>query len=248
MPELIRRLLLRCPQCCRVLPRHLRCRGTGRNTISEHGGGATGEEQWTRRFYGLLRRLEADLWLTTKGAKATRLAMRSAQSTNQLPRGGARWASRCPVPSLFLVASTKSDSGMWRRVCRRGRLALPRRVAPHAGCFSDSRLPKTEPRPHARAPAGPAVRRCGSWQCPGPPPARASAAGVPAGGGQAGISGRRLGPRASSGLSTPKAGAWRRRAFGPSPSAPPLALASKPMWQTGGWTVRAGCAVKGRGA
>ncbi len=188
MLALIRRLLLRCPQCCRVLPRNLRCRGTGRSTISEHGGGATGGEQWTRRGYGPLRRLEADVWLTTKGAIATRLAMRSAESTNQLPGGGARLASRCPVPSLFLVASTKSDSGMWRRVCRRGRLALPRRVALHAGCFSDSRLPKTESRPHTRAPAGPAVRRCGSchWtrQCPGgPQPARASVAKVPAGGG-----------------------------------------------------------------
>ncbi len=118
-------------------------------------------EQWTRRGYGLLGRLEADLWLTTEGAIATRLAMRSAQSTNQLPRGGAPWASRCPVPSLFLMASTSgnSDSGMWRRVCRKGRLTLLSRVALHGGCFSDSRLPKTESRPHARAPAGPAVQK-----------------------------------------------------------------------------------------
>jgi hypothetical protein len=68
--------------------------------------------------------------------------------------------------------------------------------------------PKPSPG-HTRAPAGlgPAVRRCaGSWQCPGPQPARASAAGVPAGRVRAGISGRRLGPRAQSGLS--KSACW----------------------------------------
>jgi hypothetical protein len=153
LPALIRRLPLCCPQCCRVLPRNLRCRGTGRNTTSKHGGGATGGEQWTRRGYGLLRRFGVDLWLTTKGAIAMRLAMRSAQSTNQQPRGGAPWASRCPVASLFLMASTSgdSDSGMLRRVCRKGRLTLLSRVALHGGSFSDSRLPKTESRRHARA-------------------------------------------------------------------------------------------------
>jgi hypothetical protein len=220
LPALIRRLLLRCPQCCRVLPRNLRCRGTGRSTISEHGGGATGEEQWTRRGYGLLRRLRGGFVAhhQRRHSHAARDALRSKVPTNN--RGaaaGAPWAASCPVPSLLLMASTSgdSDSGMWRRVCRRGRLALPRRVALHAGCFFDSRLPKTESRPHTRQQDLGTVRR----GCPlaGCRPASPAGDSDP-------------GPQAA--FQRPRAG----RGFGP--------LAGPGVQANGTWAV--GCAVKGR--
>jgi hypothetical protein len=138
------------------------------------------------------------------------------------------------VPSLFLVASTKSDSGMWRRVCRRGRLALPRRVAPHAGCFSDSRLPKTESRPHTRA-CSRTWAPCGG-EGPGSAPGRSRPRprrrGCP-------LAGRRPASPAGDSDPGPQAAFQRPRAgrgFGP--------LAGPGVQANGTWAV--GCAVKGR--
>jgi hypothetical protein len=152
-------------------------------------------------------------------------AARDALRSKYQPTTEGRRTFGFKLSRSLLAASTKSDSCGGECVAE----VVPRRMALHAGCFSDSRLPKTESRPHARASAGPAVRRCGSWQCPGPQPARARAvaAGVlqcppsgplagyhavswaPQAPPKAGISGRWLGPGASSGLSMSKAGVGR---------------------------------------
>jgi hypothetical protein len=138
-------------------------------------------------------------------------AARDALRSKYQPTTEGRRTFGFKLSRSLLAASTKSDSCGGEFVAE----VVPRRMALHAGCFSDSRLPKTESRPHARVSAGRAVRRCGSWQCPRPQPARARAvaAGVlqcpplgplagyhavswaPQAPPKAGISGRWLGPQ-----------------------------------------------------
>jgi hypothetical protein len=94
-----------------------------------------------------------------------------SSSTHQQPRGGHVWLHVVPFPllgGLHQIRFRHVEASVSPRSCPAGWPSMPA-ASPTLGS------PKPSPG-RTRASAGPAVLRCGSWQCPRPQPARARAA------------------------------------------------------------------------